>query len=372
MAVPCANRQFGCPCDSFDGRPTTFCCASCKEGGPCRLRTHEFTTPRYTSSRSAVVCATPGCPCDSFDGRAATACTASCKEAGPCRHRTHVFLPPSVPVAQASVPPPSVSLPVPAHAAATRPTLRQPSAAVPPPPVPYPSVAARSGGARIAQCANLRCPCDSFNGQYGEYCCRTCRQGAACANRIHVLTTGGVTAPPIPPPPAAASFANAAAAPRSSGRSALVAGARPPPPPPTAIPALCANPACSCDSFNGQPGEYCCRSCRMNPTGCAQRYHPYSPSQAPQPLAAGAALGATSRLLNAPGRSSSQQPSIRSAPIVPGASVTRSATPSYTTRTSVGVPPKPIASAPTWKCTCGTSNPTSQWHCKMCRHRQTA
>lgn len=38
------------------------------------------------------------------------------------------------------------------------------------------------------RCANPRCPCDSWNGKAGEFCCRACRQGQSCPTRQHLFS----------------------------------------------------------------------------------------------------------------------------------------------------------------------------------------
>jgi len=35
-------------------------------------------------------------------------------------------------------------------------------------------------------CARLSCPCKSFNGQAGHFCCRTCQNGTPCVKAYHM------------------------------------------------------------------------------------------------------------------------------------------------------------------------------------------
>ena len=37
----------------------------------------------------------------------------------------------------------------------------------------------------MAPCVRSDCPCDSFNGEPGEYCCFTCRDGLRCIRPYH-------------------------------------------------------------------------------------------------------------------------------------------------------------------------------------------
>ena len=45
------------------------------------------------------------------------------------------------------------------------------------------------GDGLSAPCVRSGCPCDSFNGENGNYCCLTCRDGTPCDGRYHVYKT---------------------------------------------------------------------------------------------------------------------------------------------------------------------------------------
>ena len=97
---------------------------------------------------------------------------------------------------------------------------------------------------RRPHCAMRGCPCTStFNGQPGEACCRTCRRGTPCAANYHerpLMQTGRLN--------------------RSCPQDGLTYP-------------HCATPGCPCTStFNGQPWEVCCRTCRQG-APCAANFH---------------------------------------------------------------------------------------------------
>ena len=94
-------------------------------------------------------------------------------------------------------------------------------------------------------CATPGCPCTStFNDQPGESCCRTCRRGTPCAANYHerpLMQTGH----PLThgPPQDGSTYPH------------------------------CVTPGCQCTAtFNGQPGEVCCRTCRQG-APCAANFH---------------------------------------------------------------------------------------------------
>ena len=80
----------------------------------------------------------------------------------------------------------------------------------------------------MAPCVRTDCPCDSFNGVPGEYCCFTCRDGLRCIRPYHRI--------------------------RRSPAS------------------RCARHLCPCDSYDGSYGSYCCFTCRRG-TRCNHPYH---------------------------------------------------------------------------------------------------
>ncbi len=82
---------------------------------------------------------------------------------------------------------------------------------------------------RIARCARKGCPCDSFDGKDGTYCCKTCRDKKACTGQYHV----------------------------SSDRQF----------------APCVGKGCPCtSSYDGRSGKHCCNTCRGGKK-CKQNYH---------------------------------------------------------------------------------------------------
>jgi hypothetical protein len=278
-SVPCANARWGCPCDSFDGRPETACCLACREGQFCRAKTHfapmsagsaypqpVFAPPQQQSRSVSVRCARRGCPCDSFDGRPGTHCCALCQEAPVCDQRTHVYNPPQF----FSPPPPPTQMP--AGQGAYYPHA-PPAPPGPPPPSQFsapmyaqqapvaPPLAppqqqhqhqhqqqhfAMPAASTASRCCRPGCPCDSWNGQPREHCSKNCRHGVPCAQRVHTYTG---------PPPMATGY------PPVQARTSAVA--------------QCCNANCPCDSWNGMPGEYCSKSCKGNGNGCHIRSHVY-------------------------------------------------------------------------------------------------
>jgi hypothetical protein len=222
-AVRCLRA--GCPCDSWNGLHGNYCSTTCHNGVACAQRHHSFNVG------GAVRCARPGCPCDSHNGQATEHCCKACKNGTACAQRFHA----------------------------------QPGGA--------PAVTA---GATSVRCASSGCPCDSWNGQLGEHCCKGCKGGQACSQRKHVYSGAPVVqqqqqpAPqPQPQQPAPVAASANSGAPR------------------------CANPACPCDSWNGHLGEHCCKGCKGGQV-CPQRRHAYTgplptPAQ-PAPNAAAEAV----------------------------------------------------------------------------------
>ena len=91
-------------------------------------------------------------------------------------------------------------------------------------------------------CATPGCPCTStYSGQPGEACCRTCSRGTPCKANYHERPTGH--RPAQSPPQDGLTYPH------------------------------CATPGCPCTAtFNGQPGQACCRTCRQG-TPCAANFH---------------------------------------------------------------------------------------------------
>ena len=114
------------------------------------------------------------------------------------------------------------------------------------------------------RCLNPRCQCDSFDGHAGTYCCRRCENGVPCQRRCHVYEA---LSPARALPPAGQ---------MTDGTKHQVASMAPPGMRQEAKrqPARCASRHCPCDSWNGEDGEYCCRTCRMG-MPCHQRFHPF-------------------------------------------------------------------------------------------------
>ena len=114
-----------------------------------------------------------------------------------------------------------------------------------------------------APCARPGCACVSFDGHAGHFCCRTCRgtptaPGRACGPP----RDGGVAVHPRP------SCAPATPAVPHEGAEGD---------PPASAPfgfARCARAECRCSaSFDGQPGNFCCITCRDG-VPCDGDYHP--------------------------------------------------------------------------------------------------
>jgi hypothetical protein len=115
-------------------------------------------------------------------------------------------------------------------------------------PVPYPAPYAPVAVTSPTRCLRPGCPCDSWDGQYGNYCSTTCHQGTACTARAHAFVAPGSAANVVPSVP-------------------------PPPPIPTiGTVSQCARAGCPCDSWDGQHGNHCCTICH-NGTACATRAH---------------------------------------------------------------------------------------------------
>jgi hypothetical protein len=98
---------------------------------------------------------------------------------------------------------------------------------------------------QLPSCVTPGCPCTStYNGQPGEACCRTCSRGDPCKANYHV-------------------------------RPMMQTGQRPTQSPPQdglTYP-HCVTPGCPCTAtFNGQPGQACCRTCRQG-TPCVANFH---------------------------------------------------------------------------------------------------
>jgi ribA/ribD-fused uncharacterized protein len=92
------------------------------------------------------------------------------------------------PYAHGSAQPPS-----PSSGGYTNPPQHIPGSAPPQAPPPMaPSAPAPPGNAGpAARCANWKCPCDSWDGRLGEFCCNTCRKGTLCKTRTHVFIQPG-------------------------------------------------------------------------------------------------------------------------------------------------------------------------------------
>ncbi len=160
------------------------------------------------SPTSPATPATPATPASSSDSSASPASPASA--------------PPAAPAAPLAPPAPSASA------------------------VPPAADDAEGGGVTAwARCARPDCPCVSFNGLPGEHCCRTCRGTPTCAGKpCATLVHREPSEKPRPQPPI------------DAGRYAR-----------------CVREGCPCtSSFDGQPGEYCCLSCR-NGKPCEGNYH---------------------------------------------------------------------------------------------------
>lgn len=97
-------------------------------------------------------------------------------------------------------------------------------------------------------CARKDCRCVSWNQLPGHFCCITCRGTPTCPGRACVHRDG----PPVHHKPSADHRLRAA---------------------PSDVWARCIREGCPCvASFDGQPGHYCCASCRDG-TPCAANYH---------------------------------------------------------------------------------------------------
>jgi hypothetical protein len=152
-----------------------------------------------------VPCPRPGCRCDSFDGRAQVHCCRVCKDGMPCLTRTHL-----TPSAHATTPAEVHPVLHPPPPLAPPPPLQAPP---PPPPGPPPTshpwqvqpqqavipMSSHVTPPHTVRCARPGCPCDSFNANPSEYCCRACRQVQSCRTRVHVYTGAAATAVPYPP-----------------------------------------------------------------------------------------------------------------------------------------------------------------------------
>ena len=95
-------------------------------------------------------------------------------------------------------------------------------------------------------CATPGCRCGSFNGLPAEACCKTCRDGAPCAELWHPPVKGQRCA-------------------RDDEDS------------------MCITPGCECVSFDGTPGRACSDHCAEH-GACAKPYH-VVPFRAPRPRA---------------------------------------------------------------------------------------
>jgi hypothetical protein len=138
---PSSCARSGCPCDSFSGNPGDFCSRGCRQGPGCRQRMHVFTGTGTPGPSVGARCVRPGCPCDSFDGSPGQFCSQRCRTSGaPCPQRLH---------ARNAAP------------------------------------GAGGNGGKPSKCHNPACPCDSWDGKPGQFCCRTCSQGIACNSRKH-------------------------------------------------------------------------------------------------------------------------------------------------------------------------------------------
>jgi hypothetical protein len=348
VSVPCPRP--GCPCDSFDGRPQTFCCLECREGVLCNSRRHVFgppTDPHSAASPSVVMrpassvpCPGLGCPCDSFDGRPHSHCCVECKEGSVCTERRHCFpagdsgagtadsfsSAPQAPPTSFATPPDPYTAAYPPSASASYPIA---PSMPPPPPQQYPR---QLSGPVSVPCPRPGCPCDSFDGRSHVHCCLLCKEGFPCTTRTHVLPAavqppGGYSgssipvaaqqtfAPPPPPagppPPPPSMPPLDAAQLDSNGNPPLQPGQWAPNMQPVFAPSTgpqqtqswqtqqpqqppvsgqlaassavrCARAGCPCDSFNGNPNEYCCRSCRQV-QGCRSRVHVYTAAAAVAP-----------------------------------------------------------------------------------------
>lgn len=186
--VPCANKARGCPCDSFDQRPQTYCCSSCADGLLCRTRLHTYHQP--TTSMSAL----PGNPLP-----AARPITPSTWDRPSTLDRDYTTNSFKARPSQTSLSRPSYTLDTysraPLRSGATTHVPAQPMRALPSythsPVSHHPTTAIHQPTTmnttrRAANCARLGCPCDAYDGSPGSYCCMTCRNGTRCVERFHV------------------------------------------------------------------------------------------------------------------------------------------------------------------------------------------
>ena len=110
-----------------------------------------------------------------------------------------------------------------------------------------PASASDSPAAAAAPCVRPDCPCVSYDGRAGEYCCKTCRGGKPCTRQ-----QSGEPVHPLPTQPPRQ---------RQLAPAAIEVFAR------------CARTCCQCvASFDGKPDSYCCITCRDG-TPCDKNYH---------------------------------------------------------------------------------------------------
>ena len=150
-------------------------------------------------------------------------------------------------------------------------------------------------------CANRFCPCDSFDGDPAMNCCRQCENGTACLQRRHVLNASHVPQAqqevrstsdwhqPHRRQQQQETFAATALIPSSPQGARLDE--------PHRHATACARWNCSCDSWNGSVGEYCCYTCRQG-TPCTLRYHTYTRAPNASPAVPGQAAGRRSHSTN--------------------------------------------------------------------------
>ena len=106
-------------------------------------------------------CCRDGCPCESYNGHPNEYCCRTCRDGQACKRAYHRMSPP------------------PHYESAAR-------------------VDAQVEAVPVALCCRPNCPCDSYNGVAGQYCCRTCRdEPIPCKKRYHRAGPPGASPPPL-------------------------------------------------------------------------------------------------------------------------------------------------------------------------------
>ena len=258
----CANilasniEQLCAPAPPQDRPPALLYQGATTGGSQCSI-----PVQNVVGARQWAVCARNGCPCDSHNGVIGEYCSMDCRRGRPCFNKIHEH---TLPNPQQQFVGSAQSFPAGVPFPQQQPTVER--------------------GDRTCRCARSSCPCEAFDGQAGSHCCIRCKRGVPCDALRHRYNHAAKVFLGFLSTPSSAQQGGARSAPPAAYQSigtyainsvsAAIGIAHGPQRP--AGTARCANLGCSCDSFDGSVGQYCCQTCRSG-APCRTRVHTYNP-----------------------------------------------------------------------------------------------